>query len=101
MTFSWVFFLDIDVQHPAHLGQTVFNFWPWEYCCDWVYVVLFKEHRLSVTESLAQSVELKFVDDMNISFFFDKITIDFWLKDMHYSFNMSISYSQSPLTPVL
>ena len=75
--FSWVFFPDIDVQHPAHLGKIVLNFWPWEYCYGWVYMKHLKESSLSDIDSLVQPVELKFWDDININFLFGKITVYF------------------------
>ena len=64
-------------------------------------MILFEDRRLSFAVSLVQPVELKFWDDMNISTLFGTITVYFSLKFINCSFNMSISYSLSPLAPVL
>ena len=55
----------IQQQKPLFL-KTVLNFWPWEYCRGWVYMVLFGKPRWSFTKSLEQPVVLKSGDDMNI-----------------------------------
>ena len=64
-------------------------------------MLLFKESRLSCTESLVQHGELKFRDNMNISSLFGMITVHFLLKDIYCSCNAGISYSLSSLAPVL
>ena len=64
-------------------GKTVLNFWPWKYCCGWVYMNLFKEWRLSFTVNLVQSVESTFWNDMHISILCNKFTIYFLLQDIN------------------
>ena len=64
-------------------------------------MVLLEEHRLSFIKRLEQSAELKFWDDMNISILFGKIEVHFSPKDSNCTWNLSICYSLSLLTPVL
>ena len=49
-------------------------------------MIPFEEWRLCFTVNLVQPVESTFWDDMNISILFDKITLNFSLKDMNCSF---------------
>ena len=65
-----------------------------------ILLVFFEKHRLSLTESLVQSVELEFWDDMKISILFGKIAVYFSLKDINCPLNILISFSLGPLTPL-
>ena len=33
----------LKVTYMRKSGETVLNFWPWDYCCGWVQMVAFKE----------------------------------------------------------